>query len=98
MRQLPASPPDIPQYEVNLKMLNMMFHDDRGQRCIIILAIFKAIFVSRGDNLGKKGGGSFKFEMFVDKTRIIYESFQFWDADIAISSYINIKAEGSNLK
>ena len=28
--------------------------------------------------------------MFVDKNRIIYESFQFSDSDIAISSDINI--------
>ena len=76
MRQLPASRPDIPQYEVNLKMLPMMLHNDRGQRCIIILIIILKLALFQGVIFGaRKGGGSFEFEMFVDKNKIIYESF-----------------------
>ena len=54
MRQLPASRPDIPQYEVNLKMLNMMSHNDRGQRRIIILIIILKLALFQGKIFGAK--------------------------------------------
>ena len=52
-----------------------MFHDDRGQRFIIILVVFKSGFALHCFHVrymgGERGVASFEFEMFVDKNGII---------------------------